>query len=732
MTTMTATSQISTATTGATTAISAISTVPLEFRIVNKNFTDDLKNTSSPEFNNLKANVENTLTKVYKEKFNNFKSVNVSEFRPGSVIAVTSLEFNTSTTPAPSNNNTVEALVSSLQSNNSIGDFQIAPESIKTIAVSSDCPFFRLRITNVIHVLSMLFYHEHRPQAECFKIINQNFSDDLKNKSSSRFTTLKSDVEKTLTDVYKAKFDKFRTVTVTEFQQGSVIALTKLVFENSTIAAPSNDDIVRSLVSSLQSNGSLNDLEIQDSSINASGITVSNLAPINISVSFLIKEPYSASGQGVLEIKAKEWVNKTLLLLPNTTSAGNSTVSFMNINGWTNTTVVSPISTPFFFDVNTTLSNFISQRNTVNFAIVPSSLMVQGKSLTFNIISSSLRILQLSQSPDLSDKSSTTFQKYSQAIENSNFSARNVTLDLLVLQPAVGVKVTATLLQYYTSSLSNASSSDATQLQNTVLSLLTPELRKYYSNSLQDPPSVSFTSDSGFAAAVIEYKQNYTTFVESSSVLTGLLANTNLTNILRIASLSVNDTKSQFAVYRLKPRFTNQDFGADLNNRESPRFKALANNITQVFTDVFNRNNLNVKQVSVLSFQPGSVIGEIETSFPTTVASSSDLTQAILNNKDVFDSKNLALDTQSIYPIVPAPTSPPYSSSVPGYGVAIIVMCILLILAIPLIIFLALKTTVCQKLSNACSLKSPYDPCRGVDIRPTFTSYKTHSYDLTR
>ncbi|CAJ0932829.1 unnamed protein product [Ranitomeya imitator] len=71
-----------------------------------------------------------------------------------------------------------------------------------------------------------------------------------------------------------------------------------------------------------------------------------------------------------------------------------------------------------------------------------------------------------------------------------------------------------------------------------------------------------------------------------------------------------------------------------------------------------------------------------------------------------------------------APTNPPPGSSVPGYGVAIIVMCILLILAIPLVIVLALKTDLCRRLSNACSLKPPYERYHGVNVASALTNYR--------
>ncbi|XP_073510802.1 uncharacterized protein [Phyllobates terribilis] len=469
----------------------------------------------------------------------------------------------------------------------------------------------------------------------------------------------------------------------------------------------------------------------------SSGVNLSNLAPLDVSISFLIKMPYDLSSQNSLKAKANNWVNKTLFLLPNITTAENSSVTVTNISGWTLYSAVFPIITPLFFDVDAALSNFTSNRKNAEFTIVPSTLTIQEKSPTFNTISPPLRILLIPQSLDLSTKSSAAFQQYSKAIEDSfkdifgdllvepvvtsftndplsgmasvdlyfqsdainnttvitqteanvgTFTNRNLNLDLFLLDPKVGVQVKSTFMQDYTSDLSNASSSNATELQKTMLDLLTPELRKFYGNSLQDPPSVTFRNSDGLAAMDINYKLNYTTNVESSLMLESLLNNTGLINITRISSLSVNGNKPVFDAFTLNLRFINQDYGDDLKNRNSPRFIELRDKIKEGLKDILK--DFNLKQIFVQSFQQGSVVGTVETTFPYAATSYSQVTQTIVNNKDVFTGMNLNLDPQSLYTSPVAPTNAPPGSSVPGYGVAIIVMCILLILAIPLVIVL--------------------------------------------
>ncbi|CAJ0932831.1 unnamed protein product [Ranitomeya imitator] len=613
---------ISQATTAIPTAV-----VPLEFKIVNKNFTEDLKNKSSEVYINFTSNIENQysirvevysdgismaviyqvpvngyrshvtyqchvttgrhsanvsgtayvweLTRVYQEKFSNFKSVTVIALSQGSVIATTELEFANSTVPVPSSDNTVRALVSSLQSDNFVGDLQLKSESINSN-------------------------------------VNQMQQDYLGGASQYRWTMTQTYCQSNPGVFFKTK-------------KWNILKL------------PSAN--------------------------------LSNLAPLDVSISFLIMIPYNQSSQNILKTQANNWVNNTLLLLPNITTSENASVTFTNNSGWTLYSVVFPIITPLLFDVDAALGNFISNRKNAEFTIVPSTLTIQGKSPTLNTISPPLRILDVPQSLDLSTKSSATFQQYSKAIEDSfkdifgeqqvepivtgftndplsrmvsvylyfpsdainkttvinkmeanvgTFTKRNLNLDLFLLDPKVGVQVSSNLMQDYTSNLSNASSSDAIGFQNTVLDLLTPELKKFYGNSLQDPPSVSFRNSSdGLAAMDINYILNYTTNVDSSLLLTSLINNTGLINIIRISSLSVNaytvlngvvkialsrhvlwrtenELQSNIAasmqpaditpvvdLFTLKPRFINQDYGADLKDRNSKRFIELANNITQ-------------------------------------------------------------------------------------------------------------------------------------------------------
>ncbi|XP_072255180.1 uncharacterized protein [Pyxicephalus adspersus] len=469
-------------------------------------------------------------------------------------------------------------------------------------------------------------------------------------------------------------------------------------------------------------------------------VSLANLPPLNISVNYLIRAPYSTSANETLKIQTINWVQNMLLVLLNGTVTADPIITFTNNGSWTYTTAYFIINSTNLLNETTALNNLMKTRGNAGFSIVPDTLTVQGQKLPFNIINLSLRILNISPSSDMTVTSSSAFQTRAKAIEDSFkdifgqppqdvepfvyqftndplsvtasvnlnfqnssidkplvvkntinkeaiFRSRDIVLDLYFLDPNAVVQVTFTLIQDYTTSLSNISSSDAVTLQNSLLDLITPNLQKSYNNSLQTPPTVTFKFCIAYVSTSLE-------------------------------------------VFKFYPRFSNIAFTSDLNDRNSQRFKELEQNITRGFTSILTNNKL--AQIVVASFSPGSVIGNLEMSFPQSFTTSSAVAQQIVNNKNLLQDINLTLDPQSVslFSDQTAATIAPDQGHFPGYAVAIIVMCILAILCIPLFIYLALKTDLCQKLCRACSLKPPYEQFERVNVMSGLASYKTHSYDL--
>ncbi|KAM4676096.1 uncharacterized protein O3C94_008745 [Discoglossus pictus] len=614
-----------------------------------------------------------------------------------------------------------------------------------------------------------------------FKIINKAFNENLSKSDSEDFKKMKKDVEAELEPIYRNKFKNFKSVAVTGFKNGSVVVISEVVFENISTTA-TNDNTVRALLSSLGSNSSIGGFQILLDSIKSDTSNVTNLKPLNIIVSFLIKSPFNETIQPSLKNQTVQWIEVILQQILNASTKANVTITFININNWTQTTANFSFRTENLLDDTKALDQILEGRGNASFTIVPSSLEVNTTKKMFSVPTVNLGLMNVVYSADLADKTSTTFQTRSKAIEDSlkvilnrmklvepvvtsfrqetgltvasvdlyfpsgvinetdirvmivnnltTFKEKDIILDPLTVIPEVRVSVASTLRQDYTADLSNSSSPTVTSLQNKLLNVLTPILKKFYSNSLQDSPSVTFSNDTGSAAMLVQYKLNTTSPIVIMNVVDSLIQNTTFTDLIRKASLSVNDEKKYFQVFKYSPRFTNLIFTDELKNRKSQAFMDLEQKINTRFTNVLEIFSL--AEVVVTSCVPGSVIANTELTFPSGVTSAQ-VANTILNNRATLENFGLALDPQSIQPSTSVSTPSP--STFPGYAVAIIVMCILAILAIPLLICLCMKSSVCQKLAKACSLKPPYYSYEDVVISNkgfNFPNYRSHSYDLPR
>ncbi|XP_068129704.1 uncharacterized protein [Hyperolius riggenbachi] len=608
-----------------------------------------------------------------------------------------------------------------------------------------------------------------------FTLIQNSYTSGLANISSTEAMNLQTTVLNVITPILQQVYNtSLQTSPSVSFTNATGFAAVSIPYVlNYTIGTGIAD---ATAFRALQNNTGVSSL-IRMSTLYVNNINLNNLPPYNISVNFLAQVPYDTSTTAMLTNQTVLWVQNTLLTVLNGTVAVEPTTFFTNNANWTSATAYFSINSSNVLYPNIVLNSLIGSRVQVNFSIVPNTLTVAGTTLSFTTISQQLRITNISLSSNLSSKYSSDFQTTAKAIKDSfrdiypqnlvepvvtgftntdsfavtalvdlyfqnisitsasvtqtilnntaTFKSRYLVLDPFQLNPKVGVQVNFTLIQEYTSGLANISSTEAMNLQTTVLSVITPILQQLYNTSLQPSPSVSFTNANGFAAVSIPYVLNYTmgTGIADTTALSTLQNNAGFSSMIRMSTLYVNNVKTSLDVLTFSPRFLNTEFTSDLYNRNSQKFKDLENTIKSGFGKILQ--NFRPAQIVVNSFKPGSVIAQTELTFPQGAASSSAVAQQLANNRDVLQSLGLNLDTQSLVSS-PTPVTYPAESSFPGYAVAIIVMCILAILCIPLLVVVALKTDLCQKLRNACSLKPPYEST----IRTGFTDYRTHSYDL--
>ncbi|RXM96028.1 hypothetical protein EOD39_16191 [Acipenser ruthenus] len=172
-------------------------------------------------------------------------------------------------------------------------------------------------------------------------------------------------------------------------------------------------------------------------------------------------------------------------------------------------------------------------------------------------------------------------------------------------------------------------------------------------------------------------------------------------HLLIVFSLDPTENQAQFQMFPFSLRILNKDFSDGLSNRGSTEFKELSTQVTTSIKKLFG-NEKGFSEVYVMKLTKGSVIASTEVTFSPASTSPSRVSQILLNGIPSLETEGLKIDPTSINPPVPSTPRP-----FPGFAVAIIVLCGLAILIIPILIIVALKTGLFKKLAQAFSLRSP-------------------------
>uniref|UniRef100_W5LVV9 SEA domain-containing protein n=1 Tax=Lepisosteus oculatus TaxID=7918 RepID=W5LVV9_LEPOC len=85
--------------------------------------------------------------------------------------------------------------------------------------------------------------------------LNQDFNEDLKNKTSEAFQSLAKNITTQLDTVYRNKFgDAFNRTEITDFRSGSVIVDSTLIFNNLTVV-PNTSEVTNTLKAAANTSG---------------------------------------------------------------------------------------------------------------------------------------------------------------------------------------------------------------------------------------------------------------------------------------------------------------------------------------------------------------------------------------------------------------------------------------------------------------------------------------------
>ncbi|XP_075922873.1 uncharacterized protein LOC142924410 [Petromyzon marinus] len=260
----------------------------------------------------------------------------------------------------------------------------------------------------------------------------------------------------------------------------------------------------------------------------------------------------------------------------------------------------------------------------------------------------------------------------------------------------------------FTSSLKDKTSKDFTDLNGVVSKEITRIIAQQYKNSNLQFVSVSFTNESGHVkvnASVIS-KDNVN--IKDNDILTLLVKDIDHTSMLLGSTGLVVDERTVavagahaiFQEMNVTMRIINNDYSDELLDVQSLYYKSLSSKIIDGLGKIVPGQYADsFRRVYILKYSKGSVIAKSAVQFFMTSPTDMDLLTSVLNNLNsigFLKDTSLQLDRQSI--IVNGTQVPSSSSSagcnpslmrcqsVPPYGIAIIVMGILLL---PLIAILA-------------------------------------------
>ncbi|KAM8772996.1 uncharacterized protein AB9X84_013291 [Acanthopagrus schlegelii] len=309
--------------------------IKLGFRL-QQNFTAELSNQSSPQFQALKGQVASALNTVYSEKFGAaFNRTEIRGFRQGSVVVEAELIFNNVTTlpnassvvetlrtAASSSNFSLTVNISSISAAVVLAPTQPPPGNATSPPVNTTSPPVNassppLNATSPPVNATSPLVNATSPQVnttsppvnatspavnvtsaqpvittgapastavpEDSKItlgfrLQQTFRPQLSNRSSREFKDLENNVTTQLDGVFSKRFgNRFLRSEITSFSQGSVVVNSQLIFNNAS-SVPETSVVVDTLVEAA-TNGSIS-IPVNTSSVVATRTATTTVAPI--------------------------------------------------------------------------------------------------------------------------------------------------------------------------------------------------------------------------------------------------------------------------------------------------------------------------------------------------------------------------------------------------------------------------------------------------------------------
>ncbi|XP_035283528.1 uncharacterized protein LOC118232574 [Anguilla anguilla] len=262
------------------------------------------------------------------------------------------------------------------------------------------------------------------------------------------------------------------------------------------------------------------------------------------------------------------------------------------------------------------------------------------------------------------------------------------------------VLVNLTLVQSFSLSLNDSLSSYHIETSNALYQWLGEVFSKYYGNKSLSS-TVKFRNIDGLVGATIEFKYNAEQKTPDD-VLTAAVLSSQGPFLHLKHFLSVNGFQAPVDVFPLSLRITSLHFAEELADRGSHLFQLystfIRTSVIKLYKDIKGFSGVHVTKMT-----SGSVVAELAVIFEKTGISSATVSQILRAGLPQLEFEGLTVDPSSLSNEAgPMPSPRPF----PEYAVAIIVMCGLLILLLPVAVVVGCKTGMWRKLKRSLSLSN--------------------------
>uniref|UniRef100_A0A8D0BMK3 SEA domain-containing protein n=1 Tax=Salvator merianae TaxID=96440 RepID=A0A8D0BMK3_SALMN len=152
-----------------------------------------------------------------------------------------------------------------------------------------------------------------------------------------------------------------------------------------------------------------------------------------------------------------------------------------------------------------------------------------------------------------------------------------------------------------------------------------------------------------------------------------------------LTSLSINDSRLKLQIFPISFLVTNRVFNKRMMDRSSLEHQNLARDISDVLLHILGKYE-NLLQVTIREITGGSVVCHGDVIFQHPAPTSRDILQTLalsVGPKDYLDSSGLQVDPFSFTVAGDGLKPPVKRRGVPGYGIAIIVLCALALVLFP-------------------------------------------------